>query len=82
MGREEKFIGNLYRMAGRTDAVTLDTMMEFCVHLHNENISDLQSIEQDYTAELLNDEDLDVVIYSMEVCLCAVRFGVLQLFVM
>ena len=67
----DQFVWNLSRMAGRTDAVTPDTMMEFCVHLHNENIADLQLIEQDYTAELFNDEDLDVAICSMEVGLHA-----------
>jgi hypothetical protein len=76
--REDQFVGNLFRMAGRTDAVTPDTMMEFCVHLHNESIPDLLSIEQDYTAELFNDEVLDVVICSMEVGLHAIRYGALR----
>lgn len=53
--REEHFILNLERMVEKTDAVTPDTMMEFCVFIHNENVAEILSIEQDYSAVLLSE---------------------------
>lgn len=68
--REEHFCLNLSRMTGRTDAVTPETMLEFCLYLQHENVAELQFLEQDYTAELFNDTDLDMVIDSVDVCIC------------
>ena len=65
--KEERFLSILERMAGRTDAITPDIMMEFCTHVQNENVSELLFVEQNYTANLFNDAELDVVECSIEV---------------
>jgi hypothetical protein len=67
--REQHFIFNLEKMAGRTDAVTLDVMIEFCFHVHDENLIDplVQQIEQDYLATIFNDQELNIVVCSIEV---------------
>jgi len=74
--KEERFLLNLERMAGRTDAITLENMMEFCVHVQNENVTELLFVEQDYTANLFNDAELDVVVCSIEAIseLCILLF--------
>ena len=65
----EHFILNLKRMTGITNAVTPDTMYEFCAYIHNESIvnATLMRVEQLYTASLFDNDDLDVAVCSIEV---------------
>lgn len=65
--REERFILNLTRMAGDTNAVFPEHFMEFCVHLTNEAVKELVDIESGYTAVVFNDEEFDFPSCSMEV---------------
>ncbi len=65
--REERFLLNLTRMSERTDAVFPEHMMEFIVHLTNENVKELVFIESEYTAVLFNDEEFNFPSCSIEV---------------
>lgn len=53
---EKHFELNLKRMVGKSDAVTVDCMLEFLVHLNNQHLSDLQFIEEEYISLVLMDE--------------------------
>jgi len=66
--REKHFELNLKRMVGRSDAVTVDCMLEFLVHLNHQNFRDLQFIEEEYISLVLMDEKLDLVVCSVQVC--------------
>jgi hypothetical protein len=66
--REKHFELNLKRMLGKSDAVTVDCMLEFLVHLNNEHLSDLQFIEEEYISVVLMDVTLDLDVCSVEVC--------------
>ena len=65
--KEERFLLNLERIAGRTDAITPENMLEICAHIQSENIAELLFVEQNYIANLFNDTELDVVVCSVEV---------------
>ncbi len=65
--REERFLLNLTRMSERTDAVFPEHMMEFIVHLTNENVKEVVFIESEYTAVLFNDEEFGFPSCSIEV---------------
>ena len=49
-------------MVGRSDAVTVDCMLEFLVHLNHQHLSDLQFIEEEYISKL------DLAVCSVQVC--------------
>lgn len=53
--REKHFELNLKRMVGRSDAVTVDCMLKFLVHLNHQHLSDLQFIEEEYISLVLMD---------------------------
>lgn len=66
-GAEKKFLLNLKRMMGRTDAVTPECFLEFLVFLNNDGIEELQFIEEAYTSVMFNDATLNVAVCSVEV---------------
>jgi len=55
-------------MVGRSDAVTVDCMLEFLGHLNHQYLSDLQFIEEEYISLVLMDEKLDLAVCSVQVC--------------
>jgi hypothetical protein len=65
--RDERFLLNLTRMAGDTNAVFPDHMMEFVVYLTNENVRELVFIESAYTSIIFNDEEFNFPSCSIEV---------------
>lgn len=65
--RDDHFIHNLHRIAGRTDCITPDTVLEVLVYVHNENFVELLEFEQNYTGDIFNDAALDLEVCSIEV---------------
>ena len=65
--RDDHFIHNLHRIAGRTDCITPDNILEVLVYAHNENFLELLELEQNYTGDIFNDAALDLEICSIEV---------------
>jgi hypothetical protein len=57
----------LERLAGRTDDISVDTMMDFLVTIQNEHIIELQFIEAEYLAVFFNSKELDLSVCSVDV---------------
>lgn len=66
--REKHFELDLKRMVGESDAVTVECMLEFQVHLNHQHLSDLHFIEEEYISLVLMDEKLDLVVCSVQIC--------------
>jgi hypothetical protein len=54
---ERSFQINLERMMGRTDAITVDHMLECIVFINNNAVSELLFIEQGYLGSIFNNEE-------------------------
>lgn len=65
--RDDNFIHNLHRIAGRTDCITPDTVLEVLFYVHHENVVELLEFEQNYTGDIFNDAALDLEVCSIEV---------------
>jgi hypothetical protein len=61
---------NLERMMGRTDAITVDHMLECIVFINNNAVSELLFIEQGYLGSIFNNEEFLV---KGQVDICSVQ---------
>ena len=64
---DQRFFLALERLAGRTDAITVNTMFEFLYFVQNEHIIELQPLESEYLAVFFNSTELDLTVCSVEV---------------
>jgi hypothetical protein len=64
---QQHFIVNLGRLAGVTEALSPEIMIEVCNYIHNEDVEELLFIEQQYLAAIYGDDSLNLTICSIEV---------------
>lgn len=57
MDEEKKFLLNLTRLAGPTNAVTVDFMFETLVYINNNSVVEAQFIEANYLESIFDDDE-------------------------
>ena len=66
MEKEKQFQMNLLRLAGKTSAVTVETMLDTISYISNHSIEDALFIEQTYLGNLF--ENKKFVQYCCKIC--------------
>jgi hypothetical protein len=71
MDEENKFILNLTRLCGATNAVTLDFILETLVYINNNAVVEALFIEESYLVSIFDDEEF---LQVGKISICSVQF--------